>query len=148
MIGMSWDVNSNTGGARVGYYVGVCREDGDGVSAGAERSRVQVEVEAHVGTAGPPRVDTAHVQAVNPVGSRAHQHVVHLYLHTVGLMAVPIPLTLSMAQPLTKIVPETVAPATGVSMLTLGPPFRTVTLTLAEPVSGIESVSVAQIVMV
>ena len=65
-----------------------------------------------------------------------------------GLMAVPIPVTLSMAQPLTKIVPETVAPATGVSMLTLGSQFETVTLTLAEPVSGVASVSVAQTVMV
>src|ERR1022692_2218130 len=63
-------------------------------------------------------------------------------------MAVPIPVTLSMAQPLTKIVPETVAPATGVSMLTLGSQFETVTLTLAEPVSGVASVSVAQTVMV
>src|ERR1035441_1642540 len=114
----------DAGGTSVRSRIGVRRPNRDGVRAIGQDERVQVEVEAHVGTAGPPRVDTAHVQAVNPVGSRAHQHVVHLYLHTVGLMAVPIPLTLSMAQPLTKIVPETVAPATGVSMLTLGPLVR------------------------
>src|ERR1035438_6641749 len=75
----------DAGGTSVRSRIGVRRPNRDGVRAIGQDERVQVEVEAHVGTAGPPRVDTAHDQAVNPVGSRAHQHAVHLYLHTAGI---------------------------------------------------------------
>ena len=66
-------------------------------------------------------------------------------------MAVPMAVVLSMAQPAIDRVPEMTVFGAGVSMLTLGrttaPP--TVTVTLAEPVSGVgASVSLADTVMV
>src|SRR5580704_7312612 len=66
------------------------------------------------------------------------------------LSGVPMPWALSIAQPASVTVPETVAFGVGVSMLTVGGPSAPVTvmLTLAEPVSGKRSLSVAEIVMV
>ncbi len=53
-----------------------------------------------------------------------------------------------MAQPETRTAPDTVEPGPGVSMKTLGGVAATVMVTLAEPVSGAASLSVAETRMV
>jgi hypothetical protein len=66
-------------------------------------------------------------------------------------IAVPTVEVLSMAQPATVAVPETVAPEAGISMCTdgiTGPPLLTMIVTVAEPVSGGLAESVAVTVMV
>jgi hypothetical protein len=67
------------------------------------------------------------------------------------LIAVPTVEMLSMAQPATVAVPETVALEAGISICTdgiTGPAAVTVTVTLVEPVSGGLAESVAVTVMV
>jgi hypothetical protein len=66
-------------------------------------------------------------------------------------MAVPTVEVLSMVQPATVTVPETVAPEAGISMCTVGitaAVAATVTVTLAEPVSAGLAESAAVTVMV
>lgn len=63
------------------------------------------------------------------------------------LIAVPALTRLSNARPLTGTAPVTAAPAVGESMYTPGG-IPTVMLTLADPVSGVPSLSVADTVMV
>jgi hypothetical protein len=66
-------------------------------------------------------------------------------------IAVPTVEALSMAQPATVAVPETVAPEAGISMCTDGimaAPLPTMTVTVAEPVSGGLAESVAVTVTV
>jgi hypothetical protein len=53
-----------------------------------------------------------------------------------------------MAHPTTVTVPDTVDPALGTSMAALGGVAATLTVMLAEPMSGVVSVSVADTVMV
>src|SRR5438132_1153962 len=63
-------------------------------------------------------------------------------------MAVPTAVALSIAQPATATVPDIAEPGAGASMCTVGGTLETVTVTVADPVSGAASVSVAETVMV
>jgi hypothetical protein len=64
------------------------------------------------------------------------------------LIAVPTAEVLSIAHPTTATVPDTIDPAVGASIQTVGGVDCTVTVTLEEPESGIPSLSVAVTVMV